>query len=137
MIWGHGKSIKKGNEFMAHKCGFTKKTLMNALTEAGFKSVAGVEVPEHFELWAIAQKNKVVCYTAYNHRFEPNIIKMKRLILIVLFLSLYSCTAIDGNRIAPGYVEAFKSLRNVFFGYEQNIDPELIEKIPYASISPK
>ena len=59
MIWGHGKSIKKGNEFMAHKCGFTKKTLMNALTEAGFKSVAGVEVPEHFELWAIAQKNKV------------------------------------------------------------------------------
>ena len=59
---------------------------------------------------------------------------MKRLILIVLFLSLYSCTAIDANRIAPGYIDAFKSLRNVFFGYEQNIDPELIEKIPYASM---
>ena len=59
MLWGHSDSIKKGNEFMAHKCGFTKKTLMAALTSAGFKSVAGIEIPDHFDLWAIAQKNKV------------------------------------------------------------------------------
>ena len=59
MLWGHSDSIKKGNEFMAHKCGFTKKTLMAALTRAGFKSVAGIEIPDHFDLWAIAQKNKV------------------------------------------------------------------------------
>ena len=59
MIWGHRVPIKKGNEFMAHKCGFTKKTLMAALTSAGFKSVAGIEIPDHFDLWAIAQKNKV------------------------------------------------------------------------------
>ena len=25
MLWGHSNSIKEGNEFMAHKCGFTKK----------------------------------------------------------------------------------------------------------------
>jgi len=36
-----------------------KKTLMAALTNAKFKSVAGIEIPEHFELWAIAQKNKI------------------------------------------------------------------------------
>ena len=59
MLWGHSNSIKEGNEFMAHKCGFTKKTLMAALTNAGFKSVAGVEVPKYFDLWAVAQKNKV------------------------------------------------------------------------------
>ena len=27
MLWGHSESIKKGNEFMAHKCGFTKKNI--------------------------------------------------------------------------------------------------------------
>ena len=58
MLWGHSNSIKEGNEFMAHKCGFTKKTLMAALTNAGFKSVAGVEIPKYFDLWAVAQKNK-------------------------------------------------------------------------------
>ena len=59
MLWGHSNSIKEGNEFMAHKCGFIKKTLMAALTNAGFKSVAGVELPKYFDLWAVAQKNKV------------------------------------------------------------------------------
>ena len=58
MLWGHSNSIKEGNEFMAHKCGFTKKTLMAALTNTGFKSVAGAEVPKYFDLWAVAQKNK-------------------------------------------------------------------------------
>ena len=58
MLWGHSNSIKEGNEFMAHKCGFTKKTLMAALTNTGFKSVAGVEIPKYFDLWAVAQKNK-------------------------------------------------------------------------------
>ena len=58
MLWGHSNSIKEGNEFMAHKCGFTKKTLMAALTNAGFKSVVGVEIPKYFDLWAVAQKNK-------------------------------------------------------------------------------
>lgn len=59
---------------------------------------------------------------------------MKKLILILLFFSVYSCSTTDSNRIAPGYTEAFKTLRNAFFGYEQNIDPALIEKIPYASM---
>ena len=59
MLWGHSNSIKEGNEFMAHKCGFTKKTLMSALTNAGFKSVAAVEIPKFYDLWAVAQKNKV------------------------------------------------------------------------------
>ena len=59
MLWGHSRSIEEGNKFMAHKCGFTKKTLMAALTNAGFKSVAGTEIPKYFELWAVAQKNKI------------------------------------------------------------------------------
>ncbi|MDP7577905.1 MAG: hypothetical protein QGH99_13275, partial [Pseudomonadales bacterium] len=65
--WGHSSSIKEGNEFMAHKCGFTKKTLMGALTNAGFKSVAGVEMPKYFDLWAVAQKNKVEKEKFFQH----------------------------------------------------------------------
>ena len=45
----------------------------------------------------IAQKNKVVCYTAYNHRFEPNIIKMKRLIESKKLGKIYSCRLFYGN----------------------------------------
>ena len=59
MIWGHRVPIKKGNEFMAHKCGFTLKTLMNACANANFKSVAGIERPKRFDLWVVAQKNKI------------------------------------------------------------------------------
>mgnify|MGYP006117608405 FL=1 len=59
MLWGHSESIKNGNEFMAHKCGFTKKSLMHALTHAGFKSVAGIEAPKYFDLWAVAHKSKL------------------------------------------------------------------------------
>jgi len=46
-----------------------------------------VEKPLFFEneqqflsLAALAAKNKVTCYTAYNHRFEPHIVRMKELI---------------------------------------------------------
>ena len=28
----------------------------------------------------IAKQNKLICYTAYNHRFEPHIIKVKKLL---------------------------------------------------------
>ena len=59
MLWGHSNSIKEGNEFMAHKCGFTKKTLMGVCTNANFKSVAGIERPKLFDLWVVAQKNKI------------------------------------------------------------------------------
>ena len=59
ILYGHRESIKKGNEFMAHKNGFTLETLTKACHLAGFKSVGGIERPSHFDLWIIAQKNKV------------------------------------------------------------------------------
>ncbi len=31
-------------------------------------------------LKALAEQNRVVCYTAYNHRFEPHIVRLKRLL---------------------------------------------------------
>ena len=59
ILYGHRDSIKKGNEFMAHKNGFTLKTLTEECLLAGFKSVAGIERPGCFDIWIVAQKNEV------------------------------------------------------------------------------
>lgn len=57
VIFGHGASIAAGNLHMAHHTGYTRKTLSEALNAAGFKSVAAMERPKFFDLWAIASKN--------------------------------------------------------------------------------
>ncbi len=56
ILFGHGASIEGGNEFMAHKCGFTPKSLQAALLGAGFKSVAMVARDANFDIWAVATK---------------------------------------------------------------------------------
>ena len=59
---------------------------------------------------------------------------MKNILLIFSLISLISCTSIDSSRIAPGYTQAFSSIKNIFFGYEDNIDIRVINEIPYASM---
>jgi len=59
---------------------------------------------------------------------------MRQILNLVLITLCLGC-AIDFSRIAPGYTEAFKSINNLLFGYEDNIiSAELIENIPYASM---
>ena len=53
-IFGFGAPIAEGNEFMAHKTGFTKTSLRRRLIEAGFQSVEVTVSP--FNLWAEAIK---------------------------------------------------------------------------------
>lgn len=54
MIYGHTPSLARGNHYMAHKTGFTVRTLKNLLVAAGF---AGVTLQrEGFALWARAYK---------------------------------------------------------------------------------
>ncbi len=60
--------------------------------------------------------------------------KMKIKIKLSLLLILSSCATIDTNNIAPGYVEAFSSIKQIILGYEENIKPEIISNIPYASM---
>ena len=40
----------------------------------------------------------------------------------------------NNGRIAPGYFQAFESINDLIFGYDNQIDPQIIEKIPFASI---
>jgi len=58
----------------------------------------------------------------------------KFIINIFCVLSLFSCSYIDKNRIAPGYVEAFNSLKLLVYGDDSSIAPEVIKEIPYASM---
>ena len=55
-------------------------------------------------------------------------------ILLLLSIILASCATIDSNRIAPGYAEAFTSIKQLILGVENNIPPEVIQNIPYASM---
>ena len=52
------------------------------------------------ELEKRARSNQVVCYTAYNHRFEPHFIKMQELIASGSLGNIYSCRMFYGNGTA-------------------------------------
>lgn len=56
ILYGHRASMSRGNLYMAHKGGFSAKSLIAALKQAGFKSVGGLARPAHFDLWAAASK---------------------------------------------------------------------------------
>src|SRR5207244_4352020 len=51
-------------------------------------------------LETLARKNSVVCYTAYNHRFEPHFVRMRDLIASQELGRLYSCRMFYGNGTA-------------------------------------
>jgi predicted SAM-dependent methyltransferase len=53
MLYGHQKSIRNGNDHMAHRTGFTAKRLSRLLAEAGFDEVR-VMCGKNYDLWAIA-----------------------------------------------------------------------------------
>ena len=52
------------------------------------------------ELEAIARNNKLVCYTAYNHRFEPHFVRMRDLIASGELGKIYHCRMFYGNGTA-------------------------------------
>jgi ubiquinone/menaquinone biosynthesis C-methylase UbiE len=55
ILYGHRPSLAKGNLFMAHKMGFTAKTLGQALVRNGFAQVKVRRDREHYNLWAVGR----------------------------------------------------------------------------------
>src|SRR5262249_33258065 len=55
MIFGHTASLARGNPFMAHRTGFTARTLHKLLIESGFVGVAARQGGS-FDLWATGYK---------------------------------------------------------------------------------
>ena len=58
ILYGHRPQIAMGNVFMAHRTGFTARTLTQVLTTAGFDRVR-VERGKSFDLWAVGYKPQV------------------------------------------------------------------------------
>ena len=59
ILYGHGASIKRGNDFMAHKTGFTPTSLNATLLAAGFKSIGMLARDAQLDIWAVATKKKI------------------------------------------------------------------------------
>jgi len=59
MLFGFRPSLKAGNHFMAHKTGFTKKTLIQAFRSVGFTSTAAIRREQFFDLFIIGFKKNV------------------------------------------------------------------------------
>jgi len=55
MIFGHTASLARGNQFMAHRTGFTVRSLHKLLIEAGFVEVT-LRKGTSFDLWATGYK---------------------------------------------------------------------------------
>jgi scyllo-inositol 2-dehydrogenase (NADP+) len=51
-------------------------------------------------LAALAKQNKAICYTAYNHRFEPHFVRMRDLIKSGSLGAIYRCRMFYGNGTA-------------------------------------
>lgn len=54
MLYGHRAAMAAGNLFMAHRTGFTGKTLIAAFQEAGFAMSVVQRNPLDYSLWGIA-----------------------------------------------------------------------------------
>jgi hypothetical protein len=54
ILYGHRPPMAAGNLYMAHRGGFTLKTLREALFAGGFVSFAGLQRPQNLDLWALA-----------------------------------------------------------------------------------
>lgn len=59
MLYGHRPQLARGNLFMAHRTGFTQRTLINSVRAVGFPSVAARRREDAFDLWIVA--SKAVC----------------------------------------------------------------------------
>ena len=59
VLYGHRRAMAEGNLFMAHRFGFTQRTLMDAARDAGFKIGHSLQRPSVFDLWLLAFKSEV------------------------------------------------------------------------------
>lgn len=55
ILYGHRPALAAGNQYMAHRCGFTERVLVGTLQAAGFSQVLSMRrAAPLFDLWALA-----------------------------------------------------------------------------------
>ena len=62
-------------------------------------------------------------------------IKFLRLLPLIFILS---CSSFSSNNIAPGYLETYRTVKQALIGFEESsISREIVDNIPYASMTVK
>ena len=59
ILYGHGAAMAAGNLHMAHRGGFTLRSLAAAIEGAGFASRLGARRRSFFELWFVASRREI------------------------------------------------------------------------------
>ncbi len=57
IVYGHRASIARGETYMAHRTGFSLRTLMSCCRDAQFAAAAGKRRQQNLDLWVIATKS--------------------------------------------------------------------------------
>ena len=58
ILYGFGADIMGGRTYMAHRTGFTVKTLSAKVAAAGFASHIARRRPNRYDLWTVATKSR-------------------------------------------------------------------------------
>ena len=69
----------------------------HVLVEKPLLGEAGISLPQ---LKALAERNHTVCYTAYNHRFEPHILRLQQTLAANWLGKIYQAKFFYGNGTA-------------------------------------
>lgn len=56
ILYGHRASMRRGNLYMAHRGGFTARSLVAAVREAGFATAIAAARQAHLDLWCVASR---------------------------------------------------------------------------------
>jgi len=59
ILYGYEPDLKKGNVYMAHKCGFDTYLMHEKIIKAGFFDCATFVAASNFSLWAVARKSTI------------------------------------------------------------------------------
>lgn len=84
----------------APKLGMLKFLLGNGKHVLVEKPLVAAREAELDELEALARRRQALCYTAYNHRFEPHFVRMRELVKSGQLGRIYRCRMFYGNGTA-------------------------------------
>ncbi len=80
---------------------------------------------ELIKLQKIAKKNELTLYTAYNHRFEPNIKKLKKILDKKILGKIYKCRIFYGN--GTSYIVKKSKWRDKDLGVISDLGSHLLD----------
>ncbi len=75
ILYGHRPSIATGNEYMAHRNGFTSESLLDIFNQSGFESFIIGEDKRAYALWALAYKLKSLTQDELSSEISEHVLK--------------------------------------------------------------